>query len=330
MSKFWSDKSVLVTGGAGFIGSHVVERLILLGAKVTVIDNLQNGSLKNLEKVKNKVTFIKGDCTDIDTALKACKGQEIVMNLVSRVGGIEYNRTHQATMLRDTLLVGTIMIEAARKAKVERFLVVSSACVYPRNCSIPTPESEGFNDLPEPTNGGYGWGKRMAELLGKYYAEEFGMEVGIVRPYNCYGPRDHFDPATSHVIPALIKRVLDGENPIKVWGSGNQTRAFLYVEDLVEGMIAAIEKYPVPEPINLGTDEEISIKDLIAKILKITGVKAKLEFDTSMPDGSLRRNSDNKNAIKYLGFKPKISLDQGLLNTIRWYKNEENKQSFTH
>ena len=263
MTNFWKNKKVLVTGGAGFIGSHVVEKLILRGAKVFVLDNLQNGNLKNLKHLGKKYTFIKGDCTDAKTAEKACEDMDVVMNLAARVGGIEYNRTHQATMLKDNMLIGTVMLEAARKMNVERFLVVSSACVYPRNCSVPTPESEGFMDEPEPTNGGYGWAKRMNELQGKYYNEEFGIKVGIVRPYNCYGPRDHFDNETSHVIPALIKRVLAGENPIKVWGTGKQTRAFLYVEDLAEGMILAIEKSSVPDPINLGTNQEISINNLI-------------------------------------------------------------------
>lgn len=319
-NNFWKSKKVLVTGGTGFIPSHVVEKLVGLGAIVTVIDNFQNGKEKNLALVKDAVTLIQGNCQNEQDALKACMGQEIVMNLAARVGGIEYNRTHQATMLRDNLLISTIMMEAARKAGVDRFLAVSSACVYPRGCSVPTPETEGFMDEPEPTNGGYGWAKRVSELLGKYYAEEFGMQVGIVRPYNCYGPRDHFDPATSHVIPALIKRVFDGENPVKVWGSGNQTRAFLYVEDMAEGMIASIEKYPVPDPINLGTDDEISIKDVIQKIITISGIDAKVEYDLTKPDGSPRRNSDNKKMVEKVGFVPKVNLDEGLQKTIAWYK----------
>ncbi len=319
INNFWENKKVLVTGGAGFIGSHLVEKLVKRNAKVSVLDNLQNGKEVNLESVKKNVRLINGNCQDPEDALNACKNQNIVMNLAARVGGIEYNRTHQATMIRDNLLIGTNMIETARKAGVERFLVVSSACVYPRNCSVPTPESEGFLDEPEPTNGGYGWAKRMAELLGKYYREEFGMKVGIARPYNCYGPRDHFDPETSHVIPALIKRVFDGENPVKVWGTGRQTRAFLYVEDFAEGLMLIIERYPVADPVNIGTDEEVTIARLIEKIIKISGVKTKIEFDTSKPDGSPRRNSDNKKAKEKLGFKAKITLDEGLRRTIKWY-----------
>lgn len=320
MDSFWKGKKVLVTGGAGFIGSHVVEKLVERKSKVTVFDNLENGSLKNLEAVKNSIQFIKGDCASYEDSLRVCRDQQVVLNLAARVGGIEYNRTHQATMLRDNLLIGQIMIEAARKSNVERFLVVSSACVYPRESSIPTPESEGFLGEPEPTNGGYGWAKRMSELLGKYYNEEFGMKVGIVRPYNCYGPRDHFDPDKSHVIPALIKRIFDGENPVNAWGSGKQTRAFLYVEDLAEGMILAIEKYPVPDALNLGTDDEISIKELIEKILLLSKVKAEVSFDVTKPDGSPRRNSRNDKAIKEIGFHPQVSLDDGLRKTIDWYK----------
>lgn len=322
MADFWKQKKVLVTGGTGFIGSHVVEKLVTLGAKVSVLDNLRSGIVKNIANLDDKVTFIKGDCSNPDDAYRSCKGQEIVMNLAARVGGIEYNRAHQASMLRDNLIIETIMLEAARKAKIGRFLVVSSACVYPHDAKVPTPETEGFRGEPEETNGGYGWAKRMAEKLGIYYAGEFGMKVGIVRPYNAYGPRDHFDPESSHVIPALIKRVFDGENPVRVWGSGKQTRAFLYVEDLAEGMIRAIERYPMPDPINLGTDEEVSIKYLIEQIVKLSGKKVKIDFDISRPDGSPRRNSNNAKAKEKIGFVARTKLQEGLRKTMLWYKRE--------
>lgn len=320
MKNFWKNKRVLVTGGAGFIGSHVVENLVKRHAKVRILDNFQNGKKENLRLVKNEVEVIRGDCRNEVDSLRACKNQEVVLNIAARVGGIEYNRTHQATMMRDNLLLETVMIEAARQTGVERFLSVSSACVYPRNASVPTPESEGFLEEPEPTNGGYGWAKRMGELLGNYYNQEFGMKVGIVRPYNCYGPRDHFDPKVSHVIPALIKRVFDGENPVTVWGSGSQTRAFLYVTDMAEGLIEAIEKYPVPDALNLGTDEEISIKQLVQKIIEISGTKTSIVFDTTKPDGSPRRNSDNRKMLEKVGFVPIVKLNEGLKTTISWYK----------
>lgn len=319
-SSFWKQKRVLITGGTGFIGSHVVEKLVSLGAKVTVLDRIRNGQIKHIPHLKGTVKFIQGDCADPKVALHACKNQQIIMNLAARVGGIAFNRAHQGTMLYNNLTIESTMIEAARKADAERFLVISSACVYPHDAKIPTPETEGFRGEPEQTNGGYGWAKRMAEKLGEYYAQEFGMKVGIVRPYNAYGPRDHFDPTSSHVIPALIKRIMDGENPVVVWGSGKQTRAFLYVEDLTDGMIAAIEKYPTPDPVNLGTDEEVSIADLVKKIIRISGKKSSVRFDCTKPDGSPRRNSDNTKAKEKLGFKAATPLDAGLKRTIDYYR----------
>jgi GDP-L-fucose synthase len=322
MNTFWKNKKVLITGGTGFIGSHVVEKLLEQGAIVRIIDNLQTGKKKNISLLEGKVEFIEGDCSLPADALQACKGQDVVLNLAARVGGIEYNRTHQATMLKENLDVASTVIEAARLASVERFLVVSSACVYPHDALVPTPESEGFRGEPEATNGGYGWAKRMAEKLGMYYAEQFGMKVSIVRPYNAYGPRDHFDPQTSHVIAAIIKRVFDGENPLVVWGTGKQTRAFLYVEDLAEGMIQAVERYPVADPVNLGTNEEVSIAQLVEKIVKLSGKNIPIQFDTTKPDGSPRRNSDNTKVKEKVGFVAKHTLDEGLANTIAWYRQE--------
>jgi len=322
---FWKGKKVLVTGGAGFIGSHVVEMLVDKKAKVTVVDNLENGTLKNLKKVKSKIKFIKSDLKDFGKAKQACKVQEIVLNLVAKVGGIEFNRLHLGTMFRDNVLINTNVLEAARLAKVERFLVVSSACVYQRDCTIPTPETEGFKGVPEPTNEGYGWAKRMAEVQGRLYAQEFGMKIGIVRPYNAYGPRDHFDPEKSHVIPALIKRIFDGEDPLVVWGNGEQSRAFLYVEDFARGLIEAIEKYPVPDPVNIGTTEEIKIKDLIKLLLKLSGKNPKIFFDTSKPAGQPRRNCDTRKAKEKIGYKAQVSLKEGLGKTIKWYRNEFRK-----
>lgn len=323
MGNFWSGKKVLVTGGTGFIGSHVVEKLVAYNAKVAVLDRMRGGTVKNIAYLKDSVRFISGDCSDHDTAQAACEGQHVVMNLAAKVGGISYNRTHHATMLSENLAIASVMLEAARLSGVERFLVVSSACIYPSDARIPTPESEGFRGEPEPTNGGYGWAKRMAEKLGMYYAEQYGMKVGIVRPYNAYGPRDHFDPEKSHVIPALIKRVLDGEDPLVVWGSGNQTRAFLYVEDFAEGLISAIEKYPVADPINIGTDEEVSIKTLVEMIIKLSGKATAITFDSTKPDGSPRRNSDNKKAVEKIGFRAHTSLHEGLKKTMAWYRKEQ-------
>lgn len=318
---FWEEKNVLVTGGAGFIGSHVVEMLIEKKANVTVVDNFENGSLNNLRSSKEEIKIIKGDLTDPKVCINASKNKDIVLNIAAKVGGIEYNRKHPGTMFTANILINTQMLEAARKNNVDRCLCVSSACVYPRYCTIPTPESEGFKDIPEETNLGYGWAKRMSEVQAQCYAEEYGMKIAIVRPYNSYGPRDHFDPEKSHVIPAIIKRIFDGENPLVVWGNGEQTRAFLYVTDFARGLIDAVEKYPVADPINLGTDEEVKIKDLVEMIVNLSGKNINVFFDTSMPAGQPRRNCDTNKAKEKIGFEAKVKLKDGLKETIKWYRD---------
>lgn len=317
IDNFWNDKKVLVTGGSGFIGSHVSELLVKKGANVSILDHIKK---QNIQSIIKQVELIYGNIDDLEIGVKACQNKDIVINMAARVGGIEYNQTHQGSILRENLLIACNMLEAARMAQVERFMEVSSACVYPKDALIPTPEEEGFRGEPESTNGGYGWSKRMGELLSKYYQEQYKMQIGIVRPYNAYGPHDHFDPKISHVIPALIKRVFDEEDQLVIWGSGNQTRAFLYVEDLAEGILLATEKHLVADPINLGTDEEISIKDLIQIILVLSNKKRQVVFDTTKPDGSPRRNSDNSKAKKLIGFEAKTKLRDGLEKTINWYK----------
>ncbi len=185
---------------------------------------------------------------------------------------------------------------------------------------MPTPWYGGFRDVPEDTKEGYGWAKRMAEVQARAYSQEFGMKIAIVRPYNTYGPRDHFDPEKSHVIPALVKKIFDGEDPLTVWGDGEQSRAFLYVEDVIEGMLRAIETYPVYDPVNLGTDEEIRIKDLVRLIIELSGKNPRIYFDTSKPSGQPRRNCDNRKAKTKLGFEARIGLREGLEKTIKWYR----------
>lgn len=295
----FQNKKVLVTGGNGFIGSHLVKKLKLLKAKVTIP---------------------KKHIIDAQSAAEAVKGQEIIFHLAAHVGGIHYNNIHPATLLHRNLLPTLNLLEAARKVKIERMLLVSSACVYPRSCPLPTPETAGFIDDPEPTNYGYGWSKRMAEILAKTYHQEFGLKIGIVRPYNVYGPGDNFDPAQSHVIPALVKRICDGENPLVVWGDGSPTRSFIYVEDVVDGMLKAIAKYPQPDPINLGTQDEICIKDLAELIIKLAKVKTTLQFDQSKPNGQPRRNCDVTKAKNILNFSAKTRLIEGLPEVIKYYR----------
>jgi GDP-L-fucose synthase len=316
----WRRKKVLVTGGAGFIGSHVVERLAAAGARVTVADRLGPRAARNLAAVRKDVRVMKAELSDEAACRRAAKGQDVVLHLAARVAGIGYNVGHHATMFRDNMRLTMNMLEAARKAGVARFLVVSSACVYPRDCAVPTPEAEGFRGRPEPTNEGYGWSKRMSEFLGAQYREEFGMEVAVARPYNAYGPRDHFDPKTSHVIAALVRRVCDGEDPLVVWGDGSPTRAFLYVDDFARGLLLVAEKARDAEPINLGSGEEVTVAELARRVVLLAGSGARLRFDTSKPMGQPRRSCDVRKAAKAVGFRAAVPLDEGLRRTIAWYR----------
>jgi len=317
---FWKGRRVLVTGGAGFIGSYLVNLLVMEQAKVYVVDNLERGRLENLQSCWEEITFIQGDLRDPATCRKVTTGKEVVMNLAAKVTGIEYNRHHHGEMFTANILINTNVLEAARLNGVQRYLAVSTACIYPHDSKVPTPESEGGRGSPEPTNEGYGWAKRMAEQQAIYYAQEYGMEIAIARPFNAYGPRDYFDKATSHVIPALIRKVLDGDDPLVVWGSGNQTRAFVHALDIAQGMMLLTEKYPAADPVNIGHDKETSIRELLALILRLMGKETKVVFDTSRPDGYPRRAADVTKLRKVTGgVVPNTPLEEGVAQTIEWY-----------
>jgi GDP-L-fucose synthase len=319
---FYKDKNVLVTGGNGFVGSFVVERLLKEGANVSVVSRTQK---KFLSHVENDVKFVKGDLLNRDDALKACKDQDFVFHLASKVAGIGYNIEHSGTMMTENSIMSLNMLDAARKSNVERYQYISSTCVYPREASIPTPEGEGMLGDPEPSNLGYGWAKRVGELQAKMYAKEFGMKVSIIRPMNAYGPRDDFDPETSHVIPALIRKIINAKTEVSIWGSGNQTRSFVYVDDVARGMLIALEKLTAPDPINIGTDEEIKIKDLVSMIVNITGMNdLQIKYDKTKPEGQLRKTADTKKAEELIQYKPKYSLEEGLKHTIDWYRSSNN------
>jgi len=305
---FYQNKKVFVTGGTGFIGSHLVKALKKKNAKITA-------------PLKSEL-----DLSDSTQLIKALKNQDYVFHLAAVVGGIQYNQTHPVSLLYQNSLIGLNLIESCRLNKIKRTLIVSSACVYPRICTIPTPESEGFKDHPEPTNFGYGWSKRFLELLAQTYHDQYQMKIGVVRPYNVFGPGDDFNPQTSHVIPGLVKKVCDNQDPVIVWGDGSATRSFIYVTDVVRGMMLALEKYPKPDPINLGTTEEITIKNLVKLIIKLSNKKTKIKLDKSKPNGQPRRNCDTKKQAKFLNFKPQITLAHGLSEVIKYYQNYVQKK----
>ena len=319
---YWKGKRTLVTGGAGFIGSHLVEMLVEEGARVRVVDNLERGRLSNLEAVLDDVEFIQRDLRERETCLQVTHGMECVINMAAKVTGIEYNRNHHGDMFTSNVLINTNVLDAARLNDVSRFCVVSTACIYPHDAAVPTPETDSDHGTPEPTNEGYGWAKRMAEKQGQYYAAEYGMEIAIVRPFNAYGPRDYYDRETSHVIPALIAKVLDGDDPVVVWGSGEQSRAFVHAADFARGIKLVTETYPAADAVNIGHDEETTIKDLLAEILALTGKSPHVVFDTNLPEGYRRRAADTTKLRRVTGgFVPQISLEQGLVEMVEWYRS---------
>src|SRR3989338_7113603 len=244
MTNFWRGKKVLVTGGAGMVGSYLSEYIVADGGCLTVADNLERGSLGYLQSIRNNIRFLKSDLGHLDNCLKACKNQDIVINCAAKVTGIEYNQTHHKEMFEANMLLQQMPLRAAYECDVQRFVQISTACIYPHDAKIPTPESEGDRGSPEPTNEGYGWAKRMGEKLVEYYNRESDMECVGIRPFNGYGPRDNFDNTTSHVVPSLIKKILDKSDPVHIWGSGNQSRAFVHCRDFAKGIQLISEKAP--------------------------------------------------------------------------------------
>lgn len=320
--RFFKNKKILVTGGAGFIGSHVVEQLLVLDSHPVVVTRQDNPAF--LSAVLPHIEIRRADLFSYEETLTAFSGVDAVIHLAALVTGLEYNKNHPATIYYQNSQIFFNAIEATRNADIEYFSSCSSACVYPRFCTIPTPEWEGIKDEPEPTNSGYGWAKRMQEYLSIKYAEEFGMKIAIPRPYNGYGPRDNFNPNTSHVIPALIKKALETKTDhFEVWGDGNHSRSFLFVDDFARGILEVTARYHCHDPINIGADEEINIKKLADMIACEVSIILEREIipvlNASGLTGQPRRKCDNTKISKKLGYKALVTLNDGIRETIRWY-----------
>lgn len=319
--KYWSGKRVVVTGGAGFIGSHVVDRLAGACGHL-VVPTRQPGTPRNLAHLDGEIELVQGDLRDPEISAAVCRKADVVMMLAAVVGGIEYNNAHHASIFRDNMGVFLATLEAARAADVVRVLVTSSACVYPRDCAIPTPEEDGFVGRPEPTNEGYGWAKRMEEFLAEAYSAEYGMSIALARPYNAYGPRDDFNPSTSHVIPALIRRAFEPGDELVVWGSGLQSRSFLYATDFADGLIRICERAKTAEATNLGADEEITIGEIANLVIRHAGTGKRLVFDTTKPEGQPRRHCDTTRLERDFSFRARIGLDEGLEQAVQYYRDK--------
>lgn len=318
---FWSKKNVVVTGGHGFVGSHLVDRLLAEGATVKVVDLAsRNATRKIPAKLTGQIEFQDADLSDPQSCNKICRGADVVMHLAAKIRGVHYNVKHHGEMFFSNALMNLHVMEAARLADVDRFLCISTVGVYPKDCQVPTPEEDGFKGEPEASGYGYGWAKRMAEVQARCYADEYGMKIAIVRPYNVYGPRMDFNPETAPVVSAQIMKVLAAEDVLTVWGDGEQTRSFTYVSDEVDGMMLAVEKHPTADPLNIGTSEEIKIKDLIKLIVQLSGKNLRLEFDASKPSGAARRCPDISKPMRLIGYEPKVRIEEGLRETMDWYQ----------
>lgn len=308
---FWEDKRVVVTGGAGFLGSFVVKRLCQQGCKYIFIPRSSEYNLVEAEAVKKLYKDAYPD---------------IVIHLAAMVGGIGANRERPGEFFYNNAIMGIQMMEEGRKHGIERFVTVGTVCAYPKFTLVPFKEEDLWNGYPEETNAPYGLAKKMLLVQGQAYRRQYGFNVIFLLPTNIYGPGDTFDPSRSHVIPALIKKCTDavknGDDEIVIWGDGSPTREFLYVEDAAEAIVLSAEKYNKPEPLNIGNGFEISIKELVEMIAKLTGFKGRIVWDKTKPNGQPRRRLDISRAETELGFKAKIKFEEGLRKTIEWYVDE--------
>lgn len=306
---FWDNNRVIVTGGAGFLGSYVVEKLKKRGCRDIFIPMVEE---YDLTKEVNVIRLYQNFPCDM------------VIHLAAVVGGIGANRENPGKFFYDNLVMGVILMEYARQFKVGKFIALGTICAYPKFTPVPFKEEDLWNGYPEETNAPYGLAKKMMLVQSQAYRAQYSFNSIFLLPLNLYGPRDNFDPKSSHVIPALIRKFMEakdsGEDKVVVWGTGKPTRGFLYVEDAAEGILLATEKYNKSDPVNLGTDLEISIKDLAELIAKLVGFKGKIKWDTNEPDGQPRRRLDTRRSEKEFGFQAKMDFEEGLKRTIEWYK----------
>lgn len=321
------EKRIVVTGGAGFIGSHLVDALVERNHSVTIVDNFSRGCHENIEAAI-ATTLVTVRQVNLEIQKPAIPpGTDVVFHLAAKVTGIEYNRGHHYDMLMTNLAINTNVIEAVKAARPELFVYVSTACVYPHDAPVPTPEEAGDVGNPEPTNHGYGVAKWVGEQMVRHLHREHGIPCIIVRFFNAIGPRDYYDEASSHVTPALIKRVVDGENPVTVWGTGDQTRVFVDARDIAKAlgllmdMARGRDTYG-PWIVNIGHDREISIGQLAREIISQSRRDiVDIEYDISKPDGYPRRAADTKRLQSLIGWVPDMPLEQTLADMILEYRS---------
>lgn len=314
MSEFWENKSVCVTGGAGFLGKVVTRKLKERGTKRIFIPTIEKYDLV--------------DPVSIDKMLADSK-PDLIIHLAAHVGGIGANQSHPAEFFYDNLMMGVQLMHKAWQMGIEKFVALGTVCAYPKFTPVPFKEDDLWMGYPEETNAPYGLAKKMLLVQSQAYRDQYGYNSLFLLPVNLYGPGDNFNLASSHVIPALIRKCIEAEengvDQIEVWGDGSPTREFLYVEDAAEGILLASEFYNESLPVNLGSGFEISIKNLAEKIAHQTGFSGKLVWNTDKPNGQPRRGLDTSRAFEKFGFRAKVDFDEGLKNTVDWYREHQNE-----
>ncbi len=310
--EYWKGRRFCVTGGAGFLGSHLVEKMQLRGAEEIFVPLAGDYDLT---------------CTGDIQRMYDDARPDVVIHLAAVVGGIGANRERPGEFFYKNLMMGVQLIEEARLRGVEKFVAIGTICAYPKFTPVPFMEEDLWNGYPEETNAPYGLAKKMLLVQCQSYRQQYGFNGIFLLPVNLYGPRDDFDPRTSHVIPALIKKCVDARESaadhITAWGTGKVSREFIYAEDAAEGILRATEHYNSPEPVNIGTGCEITVGDLARKIAGLTGFEGEIRWDTEKPDGQPRRCLDTSRAEREFGFRAQVDFDEGLRRTIEWY--EKNK-----
>ena len=314
MSKFFEKRRIVVTGGAGFLGKFVTDGLKKRGCKNILIPTIEEYDLTRLDDINRMYDKMKPD---------------IVIHLAAVVGGIGANREHPGEFFYKNLIMGIQLIEQARLRNIEKFVALGTICAYPKFTPVPFKEEDLWNGYPEETNAPYGLAKKMLLVQSQAYRTQYGFNSIFLLPVNLYGPGDNFNPESSHVIPALIKKCVDaieqGKDYIECWGTGKVSREFIYVADAAEGILLATEFYNGAEPVNIGAGFEITIKELVERIAKLTGFKGEIRWDPTKPDGQPRRRLDVSKAKKYFGFEAKMPFDKGLAETIKWYRENYGK-----
>ncbi len=313
-SDFWKDRKVCVTGGDGFLGSYVLEKLAERGATQVFVPKIEEYNIVDPEAVKR---------------LLADANPDLILHLAANVGGIGANQARPAEFFYDNLMMGVQLMHEAWKAGVSKFVAIGTVCAYPKFTPVPFREETLWDGYPEETNAPYGLAKKMLLVQSQSYRQQYNFNSLFLIPVNLYGPGDNFNLETSHVIPALIRKCFEaqdrGDDEIVVWGDGSPTREFLYAADAAEGILLAAEGYNSSDPVNLGSGEEISIKDLVTKIVEFTGFEGQLVWDTSRPNGQPRRGLDTSRAKERFGFQAQVKLEGGLKRTVEWYRKAREK-----